>query len=102
MPDPAIRQAADVLVAARRGRRTLDGLPAALTPATPAAAFAIQDAVMALLGERAGGWKVGLTLGSDAPPTCAPLFASLIHPSPLEIPAADVPLLGVEAEIAVR
>jgi 2-keto-4-pentenoate hydratase len=99
MPDTA-RQAAELLVAARRRREPLDGLPAALRPPDAAAAFAIQDAVMDLLGERAGGWKVGLTPG--AAPSCAPLFASLIHPSPLQIPAAAVPLLGVEGEIAVR
>jgi 2-keto-4-pentenoate hydratase len=100
MTDPAIQQAAALLVAARRQRRTLDGLPPGLRPSSTEAAFAIQDEVMALLGERAGGWKVGLAPG--AAPSCAPMFASLIHESPLEIPAADVPLLGVEAEIAVR
>ncbi len=100
MSNPTVRQAAELLVAARRTRQPLDGLPAALRPADAAAAFAIQDAVMALLDERAGGWKVGLAPG--APPSCAPMFASLIHPSPLGIPAADVPMLGVEAEIAVR
>jgi 2-keto-4-pentenoate hydratase len=100
MTDQAIQQAAALLVAARRQRQRLDGLPPALRPPNQAAAFAIQDDVMALLGERAGGWKVGLAPG--APPSCAPMFASLIHASPLEIPAADVPLLGVEAEIAVR
>jgi len=100
MTDPAIEQAAALLVAARRQRRTLDGLPPALRPRDEAAAFAIQDEVMARLGEHAGGWKVGLSPG--APPSCAPLFAALVHPSPFEIPAADVPLLGVEAEIAVR
>jgi 2-keto-4-pentenoate hydratase len=55
---------------------------------------------MALLGERAGGWKVAVT--PQAPPTCAPMFASLMHASPLAIPAAQVALLGVEGEIAVR
>src|SRR5271170_8005436 len=100
MTDQTIRQAAALLVEARRQRQKLDGLPPALRPPTAAAAFAIQDEVMALLGERAGGWKVGLAPG--APPSCAPLFASLIHESPFEIPAAAVPLLGVEAEIAVR
>lgn len=99
MPDSA-RQAAELLVAARRNRQPLDGLPAALKPADQAAAFAIQDAVMDLLGERPGGWKVATP--PDGPATCAPMFASLVHPSPLAIPAADVPLLGVEAEIAVR
>ncbi len=100
MSDQAARQAAELLVAARRSGRRLDGLPAALKPADQAAAFAIQDAVMALLGERPGGWKVATPPG--APATCAPLFGSLIHPSPLAIPAAQVPLLGVEGEIAVR
>jgi len=97
---PAVRQAAELLVAARRNRQQLDGLPAALQPASDIAAFAIQDAVMALLGERAGGWKVATPPGGPA--TCAPLFASLVHPSPLSIAASEVPMLGVEAEIAVR
>jgi len=104
MPDSAaqqaVRQAAELLVAARRQRQPLDGLPAALAPSDQAAAFAIQDAVMGLLGERPGGWKVATP--PDGPSTCAPMFASLVHPSPLSIPAAAVPMLGVEAEIAVR
>lgn len=100
MPDSAVRQAAEMLVAARRERRRLDGFPAALKPASEAAAFAIQDAVMALLGERPGGWKVATPPGGAA--TCAPMFASLVHASPLRIAASEVPLLGVEAEIALR
>ena len=100
MTDSAVHQAAELLVAARRDRRQLDGFPAALKPASEAAAFAIQDTVMARLGERPGGWKVATP--ADGPATCAPMFASLVHPSPLTIAAADVPLLGVEAEIALR
>jgi 2-keto-4-pentenoate hydratase len=89
-----------LLVQARRSGQPLDGLPPALRATSAAQAWAIQDAVQELLGERAGGWKVGVVEG--VPPTCAPMFASLIQPSPLSIPAATVPLLGVEAEIAVR
>lgn len=100
MDDAAIRQAAELLVAARRARKPIDGLPAGLSPPTFEAAFAIQDAVMAMLGERAGGWKVGVS--PNAPATCAPLFASTIHPSPYRIPAVEVPYCGVEGEIAVR
>ena len=100
MTDPAIHHAAELLVAARRTGRRLDGLPEAARPRDLAAGFAIQDAVMTLLGERAGGWKVAVP--PDGPPTCAPLFASLIHASPCAMPAAAVPLLGVEAEIALR
>jgi len=100
MDDASIRQAAETLVAARRTRKTLDGLPPALSPPTFEAGFAIQDAVMKMLGERAGGWKVGVS--PNAPATCAPMFASLLHTSPLRIPAATVPMCGVEGEIAVR
>src|SRR4051794_28584734 len=100
MSTDTVRPAAELLVTARRSRQPLDGLPPALRPANADDAFAIQDRVMAALGERAGGWKVGLA--PNAAPSCAPLFASLIHASPLEIPAAAVPLLGVEGEIAVR
>ncbi len=96
----SIRQAAERLVAARRNRTPIDGLPGPLRPPTVEAGFAIQEAVMALLDERAGGWKVGVA--PNAPATCAPMFASLIHESPYRVPAAQVPLLGVEGEIAVR
>src|SRR5437868_5895305 len=95
-----IRQAAECLVAARRDHKPIGSLPGALRPPTIEAGFAIQDAVMALLGERAGGWKVGVA--PNAPATCAPMFASLLHQSPLRIPAAQVPMCGVEGEIAVR
>jgi 2-keto-4-pentenoate hydratase len=100
MDAASIKQAAELLVTARRTRQPLDALPPALRPPTFEAGFAIQDAVMALLGERAGGWKVGVS--PNAPATCAPMFASLFHTSPVSLPAASVPLLGVEGEIAVR
>lgn len=100
MTDPSIRQVAELLVAARTGKYRLDSLPEALRPRSVADAFAIQDAVLALLDQRVGGWKVGLS--PDGEGTAAPLFAALIHASPLEIPAEAVPLLGVEGEIAVR
>src|SRR5258706_13797236 len=81
MDAASIKQAAERLVTARRTRQLLDGLPEGLSPPTSEAGFAIQDAVTALLGERAGGWKVG---GSpNAPPACAPSCASLIRESPL-------------------
>jgi 2-keto-4-pentenoate hydratase len=100
MADKAIEEAAALLIRARRTGERLTELPAACRPRTVEAAHAIQDAVTAGLGARAGGWKV------NAPPDAelqrGVLFESLIFASPARIPARQVPLLGIEAEIAFR
>lgn len=59
----------------------------------------MQDALVAKLGESVAGWKVaiakdGLMRGV--------IVASRLLASPASIPAADVPLLGIEGEIAFR
>jgi 2-keto-4-pentenoate hydratase len=38
----------------------------------------------------------------EAQPTCAPIFASLVHASPAAIPAVQLGMIGIEAEIAFR
>ncbi len=89
---------ADALVAARRTRRPV---PADRQgPADAATAFAVQDRVAAAFGP-VGGWKVGRA-GADAPITAAPLFSSLVRPSPCAWPAAEFNRIGIEVEIAVR
>lgn len=89
---------ADALVGARRTRH----LVSTDRPGPPdaEAAFAVQDRVTAALGP-VGGWKVGRA-GPDAPITAAPLFASLVRPSPCVWPAAGLGRIGIEVEIAVR
>jgi 2-keto-4-pentenoate hydratase len=92
--------AARLLLSARADGCVLPGLPDALRPATEAEAYAIQQAVMAELGD-IGGWKVGAP-GPDAAPSCAPLPARFVLPSPASLAAADFPRPFVESEIAFR
>jgi 2-keto-4-pentenoate hydratase len=92
--------AARLLLNARADGCALQGLPEAAQPRTPAEAYAVQQAVMAELGE-IGGWKVGAP-GPDAAPSCAPLPARFVLPSPASLSAADFPRPFVESEIAFR
>jgi len=91
---------AELLLAARRTGRPIETLPAALVPATPAAAYAVQDAVASALGAIAG-WKVGAP-SPTAEPNCAPLFAALVAASPARWPASRFRLRGIEGELAFR
>ena len=68
-------------------------------PQTEAAAYAVQHAVSATLGP-IGGWKVGAG-GPDAAPNCAPLPASVIVASGVQLAPQYSDRL-VEAEIAFR
>lgn len=96
----AIAQAAALLVAARRTRSPLARLPDACRPQSVADALAIQAATVAQLGERVAGWKVGTVV--DGALTYGVLLASRVMRSPGRIAAADVPPLGMEAEVAFR
>jgi 2-keto-4-pentenoate hydratase len=107
---------------ARAAKRILDSRAAALPfePASAwygpgfdmAAAYAVQDAYVALLkvqrGAAMAGYKVGLTnprmqamCGVDEP-VAGVVLASGVQPSPGKIRAADHIHLGIECEIAVR
>lgn len=90
-----IRDAARQLIDARAVQRLVE--PPFTIP-TAADAYAIQDVVAAKLGP-IGAWKVGAK-GPQAQPTCAPIFAELLRPSPASIPASALGMIGIEAEIA--
>ncbi|MDE2583002.1 MAG: 2-keto-4-pentenoate hydratase, partial [Rhodospirillales bacterium] len=98
MTQDEIAAAARALVQARSGGTPIDSLPVA--PASIAEAHAIQDATAALLGEPVGAFKAA-AVGSDAP-TRGLIYARTIHASPARIPAREVPLCGVEGEVAFR
>jgi 2-keto-4-pentenoate hydratase len=91
---------AALLLAARRSGRPIDALPAALVPATPDAAYAVQDEVAPSIGAIAG-WKVGAS-SPTAEPNCAPLFADLMAASAACWPASRFRLRGIEGELAFR
>ena len=101
MDAEAVSRAALALVDARRRRRPIAELPAGARPDDDSDAYAIQDAVASKLGYRYGGWKVGAA-SPTAAPNAAPLLWPLISNSPVKLEPANVPLLGIEAEIAFR
>lgn len=92
-------EAARALVAARTGQ-PIATLPEAVRPQSEADSYAIQDAVLRRLGERAGGWKVGFS--PEGGVFCAPIFASRVQASPAQLPAKDFHLIGIECEIGFR
>jgi len=98
MDTQTIQDAANLLVAARRTRAPIVALPQGCAPATIDAAHAVQDATVALLGDAVAGWKVALA--EDGAVMRGVLLRSGVVASPARLRAADVPLLGVEAEIA--
>jgi 2-keto-4-pentenoate hydratase len=100
MNQEAIRQAAALLIEARRTGVLLDGLPSSCRPQDLDDALAIQEATVAALGEDVAGWKVGAPI--DGRIVRGALLRSRIIPSGGAIAAANVPLLGVEAEVAFR
>jgi 2-keto-4-pentenoate hydratase len=99
MDQRAVAQAAELLIAARRTGKLLDTLPDSCKPQTLDDALAIQDATLAALGETVAGWKVALV---DGRVVRGAIFASRVFERGARVPAAAMPLLGIEAEIAFR
>jgi 2-keto-4-pentenoate hydratase len=91
--------AINALIAARRTRTPLAALPDGSQPSSLVEAHAMQDAMVAKLGERVAGWKVAIN--KDGVMRGVIVGSRLLH-SPAAIPAADVKLLGIEGEIAFR
>ena len=100
MERAAIRRAAALLVEARRTGVLLPGLPPSCRPESVDDALAIQDATVAALGATVAGWKVGSR--QDGRVVRGALLRSRVFRSGAELRASEVPLLGVEAEIAFR
>jgi len=69
--DDRMRQAAELLLAARRERNPIAELPAKLRPATLPEAWRLQEIMVEALGAT-GGWKVGAA-SAEATPSCCPL-----------------------------
>jgi 2-keto-4-pentenoate hydratase len=100
MDATAQRQATELLAEARRTGKPLAALGPGREPGSIAEGHAIQDAMIGLIGEPVAGWKVaGLKPGEVMR---GAVLASRTFDSPATIPAAIVPLLGIEAEIAFR
>jgi 2-keto-4-pentenoate hydratase len=96
----AIQDAAHLFIEARRSGQLLADLPVELRPADVTEALAIQDATVNALGETVAGWKV--SVASSGQVVRGVLLRSRVFTSPARIPAARVPMQGVEAEVAFR
>jgi 2-keto-4-pentenoate hydratase len=92
--------AIDALATARRSRTRIVSLPTACHPANLGEALAMQDAIVAELGERVAGWKVAVNEAGEV--MRGAIIQSRMLRSPASLPAADVPLLGIEGEIAFQ
>lgn len=97
MQPEAMTMAVDALTRARRSRTRIDALPPGSQPANLVEAHAVQDATVAALGECVAGWKVAVTKEGEV--MRGVIVGSRLLESPAELAAADVPLLGIEAEI---
>ncbi|HEV2219484.1 MAG TPA: fumarylacetoacetate hydrolase family protein, partial [Casimicrobiaceae bacterium] len=101
---PELQPLVDALVGAHRrhGRVEARATP---VPANDADAYAVQDAVAAMLGwfdtARAPAWKVGAA-GRDALPNAAPLPLRCVRTSPASFAAGSFHRIGIEGEIAFR
>lgn len=95
-----VEEAARLLCSARGGAPVHE-LPASCQPQSDADAYQIQDAVTRRLGHAIGGFKVGAASPSTAA-FCAPIYATMIRSSPASYHAAELRLIGIEAELAFR
>jgi 2-keto-4-pentenoate hydratase len=100
MDREAIAKAARILIEARRGGGLAERFPPASRPASAEEADAIQQAVVAGLGERIVGWKVGLS--DEYGVLGGAIVASRLFSDGAAIAASLMPALGIEAEIAFR
>src|SRR3569623_172152 len=89
------------LVEARRQHRPIDGLVPEQMPPDAATAYAIQQAVIAGLGDSTGAWKIGAKVPGGAA-SGAPIPASLVLPSPARVARAGFFRVLLELEIAIR
>lgn len=95
-----IEATAKLLAEADRNHRPLAALPEGLHPANPAEAHAIQERLVALLGETVAGWKIATTPEGVA--TWGVIYARDVFDSPATIAAERMPMRGIEGEVAFR
>ncbi len=117
MTPEATREAATLLLAARRARRAIERLPQACRPNSAAEGYAIQAAFarsaaelpnLDPAGTAPAGYKIGATsrraqeaLGVDEP-FVGRIFAGGVHESPAEVEAGDFIFRLIEPEFAFR
>lgn len=99
MTNASAAQAALLLSRVRRTGERLVSFPEALVPQDLAAAYAIQDEIIALEGE-VGGWKIAS--GTDPVPMISPILAHSFFHSGTTITIADLMATLVEVEVGLK
>ncbi len=106
MSEAAVGRAARVLLAARRDRRVIEGLPEACAPSSLADAYRVQARLFELMERPRCGWFVGCSnpeiqrqLGLPEPYR-APLLADTIFESPACLEPELYPSITLEVEFA--
>ncbi|HTM77335.1 MAG TPA: hypothetical protein VL133_06875 [Devosia sp.] len=99
MTNASAAQAALLLSRVRRTGEQLVTFPEALVPQDRAAAYAIQDEIIALEGE-VGGWKIAS--GVEAVPIISPLLAHGFVNSGTTLNLADLMATLVEVEVGLK
>ncbi len=98
---------AATLIAARHSGERLDPAPPG-GPETLAAAYTVQDAYIAAMGEPVVGWKVGMTnaaaqaAGGIDEPIAGPMFESAVVQSPARLTTPAEALRLIECEFGFR
>lgn len=100
MDELATKRAAEMLLRAHVDAAPLKELPEDCRPATPAEGHALQDRLLAMLGEEVVGYKVAITPQGDT--LRGAILASRLHDSPARLGSETLSPFGVEAEIAFR
>lgn len=108
MDAAAVGRCAELLLAARRGREAVAGLPEELRPRDLAAAYAVQDEVVRRHGGPCAGYKVGASsetaqaLLGVVEPFSGRLFLDRRLDSPAVLSAGDTIFRLIEPEFAFR
>ncbi|WP_375452586.1 2-keto-4-pentenoate hydratase [uncultured Devosia sp.] len=99
MTNASAAQAALLLSRVRRTGEKLVTFPEALVPQDRAAAYAIQDEIIALEGE-VGGWKIAS--GTEAAPISSPILARAFFASGATLNIVDLMATLVELEVGLK
>ena len=100
--------AAQLLWTCRQSGSVVEALPAALRPADPAAAHAIQAALPAVAGRPVVGWKIAATSAAGQAhiqvdgPLAGRILDAFVHPVGATLPLAGNRMRVVEPEFAFR
>src|SRR4051812_41078718 len=108
MDQAATKQAAELLWQTRLEERRIDALPPDLRPASLDEGYAIQEAMLAIVGQPAIGWKIAATSAAGqkhigvTEPLAGRLFRDFVLADSARHPIAKNHMRVAEAEFAFK